>query len=89
MAPPRTSFIALDGRIGVRGIGAALNDAGDCEAGYTLDMPLVESGGVPLVCAPPPLHPAKIVATNAGRSRRQYGTKMRSTPIETQEPDLT
>jgi hypothetical protein len=41
--------MALDGRMGVRGIGSALNDAGDCDAGYTLDICVAESGALPPV----------------------------------------
>jgi hypothetical protein len=85
MMPPGTFSIALDGRMRLGGIGAASNDAGDCEAGYTLDIGIVESAAIPLVCAPPPLHPAKIVAANADESTRQDATEMRSTPRAMQE----
>jgi hypothetical protein len=58
-----------------------LNDGGDCDGGYTLDICIVENGAIPLVRAPPPLHPAEIVAANADRSTRQHTTEMSLTSL--------
>jgi hypothetical protein len=87
MTPPPTSCIALGGRTRVRGIGAALNEAGDCDAGYTLDI-CVEGAMVPLVSAPPPPHPAKIATANAVRSTRKYGFEIEMDPTRDAEIDM-
>ncbi len=91
-------FIALGGRIGVCRSGTAVNDAGDCEAGYICDISAAEGAESPIagtrLCPAGwvasrrlPLHPAKIATANAEKRTREYERGIRSTPFAAKNVD--